>query len=209
MGRPGVLTLAAAVAVLVACQGPERPPTSSPGRTTQPTAAAAGQCRPVEAGDVQAEAVLVPGPGNGLPQSPSRGEALVIVGAVLDARCGPAADASLRLWHTDARGAYGPAEGECCYYQGNVRTDRNGRFRLETIRPGRYAEGNAPPAHIHLEIRHESGALDTEIVFVGDPGVPTAPVGGYAPVTLRRAGEGHRSWYGESTLVLGPPGSPR
>ena len=37
------------------------------------------------------------------------------------------------VWHTDARGLYGPGAGtdECCYYGGTVRTDANGRFELD------------------------------------------------------------------------------
>jgi protocatechuate 3,4-dioxygenase beta subunit len=152
---------------------------------------------------VAADAVLVPGPGNGLGPSPARGDALVIAGAVLDASCEPVAGAEIDVWHTDARGAYGPAEGQCCYYQGTVGTDRNGRFRLDTVRPGQYAQTAAPPAHIHLEVRHPAGELRTEIVFVGDAGVPTAPVDGYAPVRLQRRDAGPPAWYGEVTLVVG------
>ena len=88
-----------------------------------------------------------------------------------------------------------------------MQTDDDGRVRLETIRPGQYAEGNAPPAHIHLQLRHDTGGLNTEIVFVGDPGVPTVPVDGYAPVELRDEGGSEApSWYGEVVLVLGSAG---
>ena len=164
----------------------------------------AGECEPVAIGAVSRTAVIEPGPSNGLPRSSARGEPLVIDGAVVDNGCEPAADASLRMWHTDARGAYGPGEDECCYYAGTVRADGLGRFRLRTVKPGRYAETDAPPAHIHLEVRHPAGELNTEIVFVGEAGVPTVPVDGYAPVELHRRGTDLPSWYGEVTLVLGP-----
>ncbi|MGH8892743.1 MAG: hypothetical protein ACRDWY_05470 [Actinomycetes bacterium] len=201
----GVVAMAAAGVVLTAClAGDDRPASSPPSATQDEPAAAAGQCPPAAAGTVDADSVLVPGPGNGVPRSPAPGDPLVIVALVLDDECLPAAGASINLWHTDAKGAYGPAEEECCYFQGTVRTDREGRFRLETIRPGRYAGTNAPPAHIHLEVRHQAGSLNSEFVFVGDPGVPTAPVDGYSPVALRETGTGDRSWYGEATLVLQP-----
>ena len=143
--------------------------------------------------------------GAGLPPSPADGQWLVVVGTVLDATCAPAVGARLEIHHTDALGAYGPKAERCCYYAGVVRTDENGRFRLETVRPGRYAETNAPPAHIHLAVRHPDGELNTEIVFVGDEGVPTAPVDGYSPVHLQGRDGGDRPpWRGEVTLVLVP-----
>jgi len=197
------LTLAVAGVVLAACQGAdERPAAPTTSGTRLPTATAAAECAAGEVGAVDAGSVLVPGPGNGLRRSTADGVGLTIAGVVLDAACRPAAGATLDVWHTDARGAYGPAEDECCYFQGTVRTDRNGRFRLDTIRPGRYDQTNAPPAHIHLEVRHQSGGLMTEIVFAGDPGVPATARDGTVRVPLREAGDGGQSWYGEATLVL-------
>src|ERR687893_336483 len=95
--------------------------------------------------------------------------AAVLVGAVAGGCTGnaaPAAGASVRVWHTDAAGEYGPRGTErCCYYGGTVAADANGRFRLDTIRPAQYPQADAPPAHVHLEIRHPSGHLETEIIF--------------------------------------------
>ena len=198
------LAVAVAAVVLAACQDGEGNPASSRSSPARAEATAdAGPC-PVDAvGTVDAGSVLVPGPSNGLPLATATGVGLVIVGVVLDRECGVAAGANVNLWHTDALGAYGPAADECCYYQGAVRTDSNGRFRVETIRPGRYAEPNAPPAHIHLEIVHPSGALMTEIVFAGDPGAPSTAIEGTVPVELRAMGGADQSWYGEVTLVLG------
>jgi protocatechuate 3,4-dioxygenase beta subunit len=121
---------------------------------------------------------------------------------VLEPGCAKAAGATARIWHTDSRGLYGPGGGrdECCYYGGTVTADGDGRFRLDTIRPAQYPEPGAPPAHIHLEIRHPAGQLDTEIVFeAGTP--PPGPIGPahVIPVELRRSGEG---WYGETAFVL-------
>ncbi|MGH8969084.1 MAG: hypothetical protein ACRDV1_03960 [Actinomycetes bacterium] len=201
----GTLALAMAGALLAACQGTDGRPASSPATGTRPvTTAAAGQCSAGDIGRVDAGSVLVPGPGNGLSRSTATGDGLTIVGVVLDPSCRPAADATVDVWHTDARGAYGPADDECCYFQGTVRTDQNGRFRLDTTKPGRYPGTNAPPAHIHLEVRHRSAALMTEIVFAGDPGVPATARTGTVPVALREAGGGPPSWYGEATLVLQP-----
>ena len=204
MTRAWLLPLVLVAAVVSACESPaERAaPAHSPSGMPRQSSRPAGTCAPAAVGTVSGTAVLEPGPSNGLSRSPARGERLVIDGAVVDDRCEPAADATLRLWHTDARGAYGPGEDECCYYAGTVRADGDGRFRLKTVKPGRYAETNAPPAHIHLEVRHPAGRLNTEIVFVGEEGVPTVPVDGYAPVELQRRGGDRPSWYGEVTLVL-------
>jgi protocatechuate 3,4-dioxygenase beta subunit len=155
-------------------------------------------------GLVDAGSVLIPGPVNGVPGSDAVGEKLTITATVLEPGCRPASGAEVRVWHTDARGLYAPSGGpnECCFFGGKVRTDQNGRFRLDTIRPAEYPEPGGPPAHIHLEIRHTSGDLDTEIVF--EAGAPTAgPIGSshVLPVLLRTSGGG---WYGEATLVLQP-----
>lgn len=155
-------------------------------------------------GPVDAGSVLIPGPINGVPASDAGGEKLMITATVLEPGCRPASGADVRAWHTDARGLYAPSgsPNECCFFGGTVRTDQNGRFRLDTIRPAKYPEPGGPPAHIHFEIRHASGELDTEIVF--GAGAPTAgPVGSSAvlPVLLRTSGDG---WYGETTLVLQP-----
>jgi polyisoprenoid-binding protein YceI len=113
---------------------------------------------------------------------------LVIVGTVYDGDCTPLADAGLNVWQTDANGEYGPGHDtgdmECCYLQGQVRTDENGRYQLNTVRPGHYAgQQPPPPAHIHVEVGHaEAGGLMTEIVFVDDPFLEENRLGGYLVV---------------------------
>jgi protocatechuate 3,4-dioxygenase beta subunit len=146
--------------------------------------------------------VLVPGPSNGLPATTAKGEPLVIVAAVLDPACRPAAGATVSVWHTDSRGLYRPAGSseECCYYQGLILADRNGRFRLETIRPAQYPEPGAPPAHIHLELRHGSGRLFTEIVFIPEPD-PVASVRASQTVPVHLT-QRDGAFYGEVTFVL-------
>lgn len=208
-------TLAASIVVLAGCQDTAGQPLTAPTSTSpttaiavptpaaRPPAAGTGGCQVGQIGTVEAGSVLVPGPREGLPRSTATGDPLVIVGVVLDARCQPAADASVHLWHADARGAYGPAAEQCCYYEGTVHTDARGRFRLNTIRPGQYPQPNAPPAHIHVHVRHATGQLTAEIVFAGDPGVPaTAGRSGLVPVALTRQERADKAWHGEATLVL-------
>jgi protocatechuate 3,4-dioxygenase beta subunit len=59
-----------------------------------------------------------------------------------------------------------------------LRTDHSGRYAFETVIPGRYAQGNPPPRHIHLAVSHpRARSLVTELVFAGDPGVaPNDPL---------------------------------
>ena len=81
-----------------------------------------------------------------------------------------------------------------------MHTDQAGRFRLHTIRPAQYPVPNAPPAHIHLEIRHPAGSLNTEIQLDAEqPTGPAGPTGGEVPVALRQDGT---AWRGEAVFVL-------
>ncbi len=203
---------ASLITALAACESGDRAPPAGGGTPSESSAAGggatpapAGACLPPRAGPVDSGSVLVPGPTNGLSASPAQGQKLVIVALVLDSTCAPVEGANLNIWHTDAEGRYGPAGTErCCYYGGTVRTDRDGRFRMDTIRPAQYPEPGAPPAHIHLEIRHTSGHLDTEIIFTETPG-PTIPArpSTIVPVYLSSSGTGDdTSWYGEVTFVL-------
>jgi protocatechuate 3,4-dioxygenase beta subunit len=118
---------------------------------------------------------------------------LVVLGTVYDQDCTPLAGATLNVWQTDANGVYGPGHGgdelECCYLQGIVRTDENGRYQLNTVRPGHYqGQQPPPPAHIHVELSgpgsggKSSAGLMTEIVFADDPYLAENPGDGYLVV---------------------------
>jgi protocatechuate 3,4-dioxygenase beta subunit len=51
-----------------------------------------------------------------------------------------------------------------------VKADSQGRYRIQTIRPGHYrGEDPPPPAHIHLNVSHGAAGVLTEVVFSGDP----------------------------------------
>jgi protocatechuate 3,4-dioxygenase beta subunit len=144
---------------------------------------------------------LTPSPSNGLRRSTAVGEPLIIEAVVLERDCQPAADADVHVWHADATGLYGPTNSEeCCYYDGTVRTDTSGRFRLRTIRPAQYPVPNAPPAHIHMEIRHPAGNLNTEIIFEREQMAGLVPpTGDETALALHRDGAG---WRGDAVFVL-------
>jgi protocatechuate 3,4-dioxygenase beta subunit len=82
------------------------------------------------------------------------GERLIVTGRVLDGS-EPIAGASIFVFQTDAAGRYAPDKsGNDAELnprlRGLLRTDRQGRYRYETIRPGSY-DGNA--AHVHYVVK--------------------------------------------------------
>jgi len=163
-------------------------PTVSPD-STESANATQDTCPPTKHGEVDSSASLELGPGSGIPSTTAEGEMLVIVGAIYTADCAPLASATLNVWQTDANGEYGPGHGtddmRCCYLMGSLRTDSHGRYQLITNMPAHYkGESQPPPAHIHVEINHSRiGQSHTEIVFAGDPYLPTS-LRGYGVVDL-------------------------
>ena len=78
------------------------------------------------------------------------GERLVVTGRVIDGTT-VIAGASIYVFQTDAKGLYAPGRSDPDAeldprLHGALRTDAEGRYRYETIRPGSYG-GNA--AHVH------------------------------------------------------------
>ena len=133
-----------------------------------------------------------------------RGERMVLSGRVLkaDGRT-PAPGVILYAYHTNVDGIY-PKRGDETgnarrhgYLRGWLKTDAQGRYRIETIRPGSYPSGGAP-AHVHVVVG-EPGKSEYSIddfEFEGDP-------------YLRRSGPGVVSlksrdgvWYGSRDIVL-------
>ena len=170
------------------------------------TDASAGTCPASAAGPVAESATLTLGPAPGMSPTSAAGQPLIVWGTVYDESCAPLAGASLRVWQTDGEGVYGPGHGseqiECCYLQGTVRTDPQGRYQLVTVVPGHYkGERPPPPAHIHLEGRHPAGgSIQSEIVFAGDPYLADPSLDGYVVVTLA---PGPAAQVGVADLVFG------
>jgi protocatechuate 3,4-dioxygenase beta subunit len=79
----------------------------------------------------------------------------------------------MEVWQTDTEGLYGPADQQCCYLQGLLRTDDEGEYALDTVFPGRYPEADSPPRHIHLSLSHpDAESVTTEIRFGEAPPGP-------------------------------------
>ena len=107
------------------------------------------------------------------------GTPLTITGSVtMLPDCRPAAGATLDVWQTDARGLYSnffglgnPAKPRTFNLRGRMRTDEQGRYRFESVVPGRYPLfwPLTRPRHIHLTVTHPScEQLTTQIFFEGD-----------------------------------------
>jgi protocatechuate 3,4-dioxygenase beta subunit len=72
----------------------------------------------------------------------------------------PVPGATVYIRQADGTGNYTPA------YQGTLRTDKDGRYRLSTVVPGQYYGVK----HIHIGAVHDGYEyFETEIFFKGDP----------------------------------------
>lgn len=100
------------------------------------------------------------------------GPALSVSGVVVDPDGKPVPGASLYAFQTDAEGYYGVkpvSDNQNPRLKVLLRTDAQGRWSFETIRPGSYPNSRAP-GHIHFEVSAQGFATKVfEIVFEGDP----------------------------------------
>ena len=96
------------------------------------------------------------------------GERLMLGGTVRTTSCEPLANATLDVWHADARGGY---DNDGWGHRGRMTTDKLGRWQLKSIVPGRYLNGRRyRPTHIHVKLRAKGHAeLTTQLYFEGDP----------------------------------------
>jgi len=92
------------------------------------------------------------------------GDRLVITGFVLTTDCKPVPGAVLDFWQADAKGQY---DNDGFRLRGHVLADAQGRYRVETIIPGRYP-GRTP--HIHVKVQPPGGrVLTTQLYFPDEP----------------------------------------
>ena len=121
------------------------------------------------------------------------GDRLIVTGRITDSRTGKSlGGVSVYVFHTDKKGLYTAAGGrnsdENARLHGVMRTDADGRYQFETIRPGGYPQGGSP-AHVHyvlnapgykprmFELWFDDDAILAEWRKAGKPDVPT----GYPP----------------------------
>ena len=88
------------------------------------------------------------------------GKKISVNGTVRNTEGKPVADALVYLYHTDSRGWYAADAPHVLQYEGDVRharlfgyvkTDKDGKFELHTIKPAGYPQSDLP-AHIHVHV---------------------------------------------------------
>lgn len=85
------------------------------------------------------------------------GEPMVIRGTVYDPEGRPARGVIVYAYHTDATGEYPPDERHSGWARRHgrlrawARTDENGRYRFDTIRPASYPD-QTMAAHVHMHV---------------------------------------------------------
>jgi protocatechuate 3,4-dioxygenase beta subunit len=101
------------------------------------------------------------------------GVRLVVEGRLVGPDCRtPLAGYGVDIWQADEGGNYADAGSSGYRLRGKVVSDAYGRYRFETILPGRYGDdAGIRPAHIHAKILTPRGnaLLTTQLYFEGDP----------------------------------------
>jgi protocatechuate 3,4-dioxygenase beta subunit len=117
------------------------------------------------------------------------GERITVSGRLLDDDGRPIGESLIEIWQANAAGRYRhrrdrwPAPLDPNFSGGGrTFTDREGRYRFVTIKPGPYPWGNHHnawrPAHIHFSLlgRSFEQRLVTQMYFPGDPLFPYDPI---------------------------------
>jgi protocatechuate 3,4-dioxygenase, beta subunit len=108
----------------------------------------------------------------------AQGQVLHVAGRVLNVRGEPVADARVELWQANAMGRYNhpsdanPAPLDPGFEGYGVQiTDREGRFRFTTIKPGPYPVDNVRvrSPHLHFEVTGRHDRRVTQLFFAGEP----------------------------------------
>src|SRR5688572_27719518 len=98
------------------------------------------------------------------------GERVTITGRIVDGDGKPVDDAAVEIWQANAEGRYGQ-KGFRGF--GRSATDAEGRYRFETIKPGRVAgQGGklqAPHIGVNIFMRGQLKQLVSRIYFPDDP----------------------------------------
>ena len=118
-----------------------------------------------EAGSPQRSA-LIAGPSE-------PGVRLLVEGRLLGPDCRtPLRGYAIDLWQADAAGNYYDSAESGYRLRGKIVSDNLGRYRFETVLPGRYGDAaGIRPAHLHAKILTPGGntLLTTQLYFAGDP----------------------------------------
>ena len=185
--------------LLGACGGDSGEDGEQPAATPPAKPKAAARCRaPAEPTPAQAEGPYYkagPPPRRSLIEPGVRGRRLRLRGRVLSTRCRPVRGARVDFWQTDGAGEY---DNEGYRLRGWQRTDRRGRYRLDTVAPAQY-EGRAP--HIHVKITPRGGrTLTTQLYLPGARGNADDPI--FERETLVSLRRGPGAWRASFDFVV-------
>jgi len=108
----------------------------------------------------------------------AEGKIVHLVGRVLNAKGEPVSGAKIELWQANTHGRYAhPRDRNTAPLDSNFQgfgiqtTDKEGRYRFKTIKPGAYP--NDPnwmrPPHLHFDISGKVDNLVTQMFFPGEP----------------------------------------
>ncbi len=117
------------------------------------------------------------------------GERIIVTGRVLDSDGRPVPSSLVEVWQANASGRYvdpgdqHPAPLDPNFTgAGRCLTDREGRYRFVSVKPGAYPWNNHPnawrPAHIHFSVfgPQLASRLVTQMYFPGDPLMAADPI---------------------------------
>jgi protocatechuate 3,4-dioxygenase, beta subunit len=128
------------------------------------------------------------------------GERIIVSGTVRDEDGEPVPETLVEVWQANAAGRYAhesdthdaPLDPNFTG-SGRTLTDRQGRYRLVSVKPGAYPWQNHDnawrPAHIHFSVLGPSflTRLVTQMYFPGDPLLPLDPIFNAVPDERARA----------------------
>ncbi len=138
-----------------------------------------------------------------LPRRPAPGAPMLLEGRIVDEEgATPLGGFVLDFYHTDADGYYArprndPREAR---HRGSVTTGADGRYRIETIVPGRYADRLDAVVHVHLHLAGPDvpAYWIEDTWFAGDPALVALERSGRpsygVPVIFERQASG--TWRG-------------
>ena len=131
------------------------------------------------------------------------GAPMTIEGVVTSQRK-PAANVIVYAYHTNAAGLYPPARNRHGTLRGWARTDADGRYRFETIRPAAYP-GRQVPEHVHMHVIEPGiGTYFIEnLEFLDDPLQTTKPGEGRGGNGLVMPVKRDGAWFARRDIALG------
>ena len=109
----------------------------------------------------------------------AKGQVIHLMGRVLNIHGNPVEGARVEIWQANAQGRYthpddsNPAPLDPNFQGYGVQvTDKQGRYRFKTIKPGAYptaVEGWTRPPHIHFDVTGRTNQFVTQMYFDGEP----------------------------------------